>query len=163
MVLAWLVMATNAFAQANLGQSMTAIEWLGEPERRLHAHIADLLEVETAAVGQPNSKRTTTWESQQFRIGDWNATTTFHVVDGRVKRMLQEAVAPQQFCAESSDWGPVGLELREALDAAPMVYAPTMVSGVWQQAALWHVKRLTVVLYRTLVVDGECRVRMTVQ
>lgn len=156
-------MATNSVAQERGGQTTEVLEWLGEPERRLHSKIADLVKVEFEAGGMRRSKSSATFESQQFAVGDWSATTTFHVVDGRVKRLQQEAVTPLEFCDEASNWGVIGLELRNELGVDPMVYVPTYVSGLWQQAALWHANRMTVVLYRTLAIDGECRVRMSAQ
>lgn len=145
------------------GPIKTVVSWMGEPERRLHSQIGDLQAADAAPGTSSSRKSASSWESRQFGIGEWNAITTFHVVDGRVKRMLQEALAPTKFCNEASDWGGTGLTLNQELGVAPMVYTPTFVSGLWQQAALWHANRVAVVLYRTLTPDGECRVRMSIQ
>jgi hypothetical protein len=155
--------AADAGARESQAQLGSALGWLGEPERRLHSQIGDLVQLESQTLAPGPTKNTSTWESQQLGVGDWDATTTFHVVDGRVKRLMQEAIAPLQYCDERMDWGEVGRKLSQELGTEPMVYAPTMVSGLWQQAALWHANRMTVVVYRTLTVGGECRTRMSIQ
>lgn len=153
----------SALADQTDGNFNSALFWLGDTESRLHSQIGDLLEVEMQANGPQAGRNSSMWETHKFAMGSWSATTTFFVVDGRVKRLSQEAMGPADFCSINADWGQVGSVLSNELDVEPMVYAPTSAAGKWQQAALWHVKRVTAVLYRTFTEDGGCQVRLTAQ
>jgi hypothetical protein len=150
-------------AQGTLFNSAHAVAWVGEVERRLHTTIGDLEKESATQEGGKANKSPTHWRSQFVRVGEWEGRTVFQVVNGRVKRVEQQASAPLRFCDPESDWGMVGQQLSESLGVEPMVYAPMDLSGSRQQAALWHRKPHTVVVYRTLNLEGECQVRVTMQ
>lgn len=143
--------------------SADAVGWVGEVERRLHTTIGDLEKDALPDEGSKLSKSPTHWRSHFIRVGEWEGRTVFQVVNGRVKRVEQQATAPLPFCDPVSDWGMLGQQLTHALAVDPMVYAPMDLSGTRQQAALWHRKPQTVVVYRTLNPEGECQVRVTMQ
>ncbi|MGQ0708767.1 MAG: hypothetical protein ACT4NV_03365 [Rhodoferax sp.] len=163
----WLGLAvpTGAAAQTLAPQwpGAAAVEWLDAPHKRLRAALSDLLALEQGDGTSARGKNVSAWESEQLRAGAWSARTVFSVVQGRVKRIEQTADAPVAYCEEGADWGDLGRELELATGAAPMVYAPTSGTGAWQQAALWHSRNATVVVYRTLAAEQECQVRVSIQ
>lgn len=140
-----------------------AVDWLGASHKRLRAAISDLLALEQNEGASVRGKKVSAWESGQLRAGGWSARTVFAVVQGRVKRIEQNADAPVAYCDEGAGWGDLGRDLELATGAAPVVYAPTFATGAWQQAALWHSRKATVVVYRTLVAEAQCQVRVSIQ
>ncbi len=156
--------AQGASARGTVFNSANAVTWVGEVERQLHRTIGDLEKNSAPEIADRKSPKSPAhWRSVLFRVGEWEGSTVFQVVNGRVKRVEQQAAAPLRFCDPESDWGMVGQQLTESLGVEPMVYAPMDLSGSRQQAALWHRKPHTVVVYRTLNLEGECQVRVTMQ